>query len=230
MEPRWCCPAPGRRRIAPTLAGIPERVGFFGEGRFGLINRIRWDEKSKRLPRFIDQNASLALPPGAKLPPEWPVPQLRVAARGSRPLAAGQRARHRTRGGAGTRLGRRVQALDLLPGGRAAAGRARFRRLGDRRPRRKGAGAGDRRRRRQQGSRPHRHRPAQRRAGDGRRLRRHHQRLRPDAYRSRDRHADDGHFRPDQPLSLGAAERPCGDRADHERNFPASPASARSAP
>jgi heptosyltransferase II len=71
-------PGPWKAAIAPTLAGIPERVGFFGEGRFGLLNRIRWDEKSKRLPRFIDQNASLALPPGAKLPPEWPVPQLQV--------------------------------------------------------------------------------------------------------------------------------------------------------
>jgi len=73
-------PGPWKAAIAPTLAGIPERVGFFGEGRFGLINRMRWGEKSKRLPRFIDQNASLALPDGAKLPPEWPVPQLRVPA------------------------------------------------------------------------------------------------------------------------------------------------------
>ena len=71
-------PGPGKAAIAPTLAGIPERVGFFGEGRFGLINRMRWGEKSSRLPRFIDQNASLALPAGAKLPPEWPVPQLQV--------------------------------------------------------------------------------------------------------------------------------------------------------
>lgn len=59
-----------------ALAGIPERVGFFGEARFGLINRMRWGEKA--LPRFIDKNAALALPHGARLPPEWPVPQLRV--------------------------------------------------------------------------------------------------------------------------------------------------------
>ena len=64
--------------IAPALAGIPERVGFFGEARFGLLNRLRWGEKS--LPRFIDQIASLALPGGAPLPPEWPVPQLQVPA------------------------------------------------------------------------------------------------------------------------------------------------------
>src|SRR5712672_1249020 len=72
-------PRTWKAAIAPALAGIPERVGFFGEARFGLINRMRWDEKSKRLPRFIDKNAALALPAGAKLPPEWPVPQLRVS-------------------------------------------------------------------------------------------------------------------------------------------------------
>src|SRR5216684_1119837 len=71
-----------RSRLAvarqPGLAGIPERVGFFGEARFGLINRMRWGEKA--LPRFIDKNAALALPDGAKLPPEWPVPELRIPA------------------------------------------------------------------------------------------------------------------------------------------------------
>ena len=69
-------PRTWKAAIAPTLAGIPERVGFFGEARFGLINRMRWGEKA--LPRFIDKNAALALPDGAALPPEWPVPQLVV--------------------------------------------------------------------------------------------------------------------------------------------------------
>jgi heptosyltransferase II len=71
-------PRTWKSAIAPTLAGIPERIGFVGEFRFGLINRWRWGEK--RLPRFIDKNAALALPEGAPLPPEWPVPQLRVPA------------------------------------------------------------------------------------------------------------------------------------------------------
>ena len=44
--------------------------------RFGLLNRPRWGER--RLPRFIDKNAALALPDGAPLPPAWPVPQLLV--------------------------------------------------------------------------------------------------------------------------------------------------------
>jgi heptosyltransferase-2 len=69
-------PRTWKSAIAPALAGIPERVGFVGEARFGLINRWRWGEK--RLPRFLDKNAALALPDGAALPPEWPVPQLRV--------------------------------------------------------------------------------------------------------------------------------------------------------
>src|ERR1700758_4184058 len=69
-------PRTWKSAIAPALAGIPERVGFVGEARFGLINRWRWGEKA--LPRFIDKTAALALPDGAPLPPEWPVPQLVV--------------------------------------------------------------------------------------------------------------------------------------------------------
>jgi heptosyltransferase-2 len=69
-------PRTWKSAIAPALASIPERVGFVGELRFGLINRWRWGESA--LPRFIDKNAALALPDGAPLPREWPVPQLRV--------------------------------------------------------------------------------------------------------------------------------------------------------
>ena len=71
-------PRTWKAAIAPALAGIPERVGFVGEFRFGLLNHWRWGEK--KLPRFIDKNAALAQPDGAPLPPEWPVPQLRVPA------------------------------------------------------------------------------------------------------------------------------------------------------
>src|SRR6202171_1858844 len=71
-------PRTWKSALAPALAGIPERVGFVGEARFGVINQWRWGEKA--LPRFIDKNAALALPNGAPLPPEWPVPQLDVPA------------------------------------------------------------------------------------------------------------------------------------------------------
>jgi heptosyltransferase-2 len=71
-------PGTWKSAIAPALAAIPERVGFLGEVRFGLLNRLRWGERG--LPRFIDKNASLALPDGVPLPAEWPVPQLQVPA------------------------------------------------------------------------------------------------------------------------------------------------------
>ena len=71
-------PRTWKAALAPALAGIPERIGFVGEARFGLLNRWRWGEKA--LPRFIDKNAALALPDGAPVPPEWPVPELRVPA------------------------------------------------------------------------------------------------------------------------------------------------------
>src|SRR5260370_704834 len=71
-------PRTWKSAIAPALAGIPERVGFVGEARFGLINKWRWGEKA--LPRFIDKNAALALPGASPLPPEWPFPHLAVPA------------------------------------------------------------------------------------------------------------------------------------------------------
>ncbi len=64
--------------LAPALARIPERIGFVGEFRFGLINQWRWGEK--QLPRMIDKKGALVLPGGATHPHEWPVPQLRVSA------------------------------------------------------------------------------------------------------------------------------------------------------
>ena len=94
-------PRTWKSAIAPALAGIPERVGFFGEGRFGLINQLRWGDRA--LPRFIDTNAVLALPKGTPLPPEWPVPQLQVP--------TGEAARWRQANGLGT-----APAIALGPG------------------------------------------------------------------------------------------------------------------
>jgi len=64
--------------LAPFLAGIPERTGFFGELRAGLINDLRWGDH--RLERMIDCMGALALPKGAPLPAEWPHPELVVPA------------------------------------------------------------------------------------------------------------------------------------------------------
>jgi heptosyltransferase-2 len=71
-------PRTWKAALAPFLAGIPERVGFVGEARIGLINDLRWGER--RLERMIDRCCALALPKGASLPAEWPLPELVVPA------------------------------------------------------------------------------------------------------------------------------------------------------
>ena len=72
MSRKW------KAALAPAMAGIPVRTGFAGEARFGLINDMRWGERA--LPRMIDQMGALALPKGAPLPSEWPLPELKVPA------------------------------------------------------------------------------------------------------------------------------------------------------
>ncbi len=71
-------PRTWKAALAPFLAGIPERVGFAGEGRFVLLNDVRFGEK--KLPRMVDRCAMLALPRGATQPPDWPLPELQVPA------------------------------------------------------------------------------------------------------------------------------------------------------
>jgi heptosyltransferase-2 len=69
-------PRTWKSALAPFLAGIPERTGFVGEARFGLLTDLRWGER--RLPRMIDHFGALALPKGAPLPNDWPLPELVV--------------------------------------------------------------------------------------------------------------------------------------------------------
>jgi heptosyltransferase-2 len=69
-------PRTWKSTLAPFLAGIPERTGFAGELRFGLLNDIRWGERA--LPRMVDRCAALALPKGAPLPSGYPLPELTV--------------------------------------------------------------------------------------------------------------------------------------------------------
>jgi heptosyltransferase-2 len=71
-------PRTWKSALAPFLAGIPGRTGFFGEARFFLLNDVRWGER--RLPRMVDRCAMLALPSGADQPPSWPLPELTVPA------------------------------------------------------------------------------------------------------------------------------------------------------
>jgi heptosyltransferase II len=77
-------PRTWKAALAPYLAGIPQRTGFVGEARFGLINDLRFGERG--LPRMVDRCAALALPKGenrhASKPmnagAEWPLPELEV--------------------------------------------------------------------------------------------------------------------------------------------------------
>jgi heptosyltransferase II len=69
-------PRTWKSALAPWLAGIPERTGFVGELRFGVLNDIRGGEKA--LPRMVDRCAALAGPKGAPLPADWPKPRIVV--------------------------------------------------------------------------------------------------------------------------------------------------------
>lgn len=71
-------PRTWKSALAPLLAGIPRRTGLIGESRFFILNDARWGER--KLPRMVDQCCALALPKGARLPPQWPQPELRVPA------------------------------------------------------------------------------------------------------------------------------------------------------
>ena len=70
-------PRTWKAALAPYFAGIPVRTGFVGEARFFLLNDLRYGEKE--LPRMVDRCGALALPPDAKMPADWPLPELKVS-------------------------------------------------------------------------------------------------------------------------------------------------------
>ncbi|HEY4775037.1 MAG TPA: lipopolysaccharide heptosyltransferase II [Xanthobacteraceae bacterium] len=88
-------PRTWKAALAPWLAGIPRRTGYLGEARLGLINDLRFGERG--LPRMVERCAALALPAGAALPAQWPLPKLAVPA---------------------AELARWRQNMNLAPGGR----------------------------------------------------------------------------------------------------------------
>jgi len=69
-------PRTWKAALAPYLAGIRRRTGFFGEGRIVLLNDLRMGER--RLFRMVDRCASLALHRGEAQPASWPEPELVV--------------------------------------------------------------------------------------------------------------------------------------------------------
>ncbi|WP_371324655.1 lipopolysaccharide heptosyltransferase II [Dechloromonas sp. ZY10] len=62
--------------LIPAFAGIPLRVGFTGEARYGLLNRRHHLDK-QALPLMVERFAQLAEAPGAALPRPVSAPQLR---------------------------------------------------------------------------------------------------------------------------------------------------------
>lgn len=63
--------------LVPWWARIPQRTGFVGELRWGLLNDARRLDK-RRLPMTVQRFVALGLPADASLPPEAPQPRLRV--------------------------------------------------------------------------------------------------------------------------------------------------------
>ncbi|MCM8610771.1 lipopolysaccharide heptosyltransferase II [Accumulibacter sp.] len=64
--------------LIPFFADIPERIGFIGETRYGLINRRHTLDK-KLLPQMAERFAQLAEEPAAPLPRPLPQPRLRTS-------------------------------------------------------------------------------------------------------------------------------------------------------
>lgn len=64
--------------LVPFLAGIPERIGWLGEHRYGLINRICRRADPQRT--TIDGYALLGLTADEAKPARWPEPHLHVPA------------------------------------------------------------------------------------------------------------------------------------------------------
>ena len=61
--------------LIPFFADIPERIGFVGESRYGLINRRHTLNKAQ-LPQMAERFAQLAEAPGTALPRPLPLPRL----------------------------------------------------------------------------------------------------------------------------------------------------------
>jgi len=64
--------------LIPWFAKIPKRTGWKGEFRYGLLNDIRYLNKS-RYPLLIEQYMALGLVAGTSLPTEYPLPLLQIS-------------------------------------------------------------------------------------------------------------------------------------------------------
>ena len=77
FDAAYVLPNSAKSALIPWMAGIPQRIGFKGEARYGLINsRHLLDEKA--LPLQVERYAQLAEPLGMPLARPLPNPRLRV--------------------------------------------------------------------------------------------------------------------------------------------------------
>ncbi|MDR2451791.1 MAG: lipopolysaccharide heptosyltransferase II [Candidatus Accumulibacter sp.] len=72
----YVLPNSAKSALIPFFAGIPERIGFTGETRYGLVNRRHALDRAA-LPRMVERFAQLAQTPGSPL--ERPVEAPRLA-------------------------------------------------------------------------------------------------------------------------------------------------------
>lgn len=63
--------------LIPLFAGVPRRIGFVGEARYGLLSDARRLDQAA-LPRMVDRFSLLAEPRGVTAPAETAAPRLRV--------------------------------------------------------------------------------------------------------------------------------------------------------
>ena len=77
FEAAYVLPNSFKSALVPWWAGIPKRVAWHGEARYGLVNnRRRLDPR--KYPRMIDRFMGLALPAGTPPPKPPPWPELTV--------------------------------------------------------------------------------------------------------------------------------------------------------
>ncbi|MGH8127314.1 MAG: lipopolysaccharide heptosyltransferase II [Gammaproteobacteria bacterium] len=70
----YILPRSAKAALVPWLARIPRRIGYRGEMRYGLINRMHRPNPAHE--RLVERYAALAFEPGAPLPESLPSPVL----------------------------------------------------------------------------------------------------------------------------------------------------------
>lgn len=72
----YVLPNSWKSALVPYFAGIPRRIGYLGEARWGLLNEPRTLDKAA-LPQLVQRYAALAVSQPTELPAELPRPALR---------------------------------------------------------------------------------------------------------------------------------------------------------